>query len=186
MKHIGLIDFRFDPAPLLGELADHPEAWNTITHRISHPQSPHRKVSDIWVRYNALDNFKGDMQVFNGPHESVWYPVAEQLPTVKVLSSDLMVSVGGESLGGILITRIPSHAQVYPHVDQGWHAGHYQKYGLQLKGNERQAFCFNDGELSALPGEAYFFDNHIPHWVRNDSDEERITLIVTLRREPCH
>lgn len=186
--HIGFIPYTFDPTPLLAELAEHPEVWNEITHRTAHPNSPHREVSDIWVRYNDLKNFNGNMARFNGPHKSVWYPVSEKLPSVKALSEELAEALEAECLGGILITKVPAYKQVYPHADSGWHAGFYQKVGMQLAGNEDQAFCFDDGELSAMPGETYWFDNHVRHWVRNDSSEDRITLIVTLKWEQptCH
>ncbi len=187
MRHIGLIDYRFDPKPLLAQLETHPEVWDEIPIRTSHPKSPHREVSDVWVRYNLIENFHGDMGAFNGPHESEWYPVAEKLPQVRTLAHELMQRLEGEKLGGILITKVPAGKQVYPHVDSGWHAGHYQKIGLQVIGNSSQSFCFEDGELSAQSGEAYFFDNHVPHWVRNNSAEDRITLIITGRwRLLCH
>jgi aspartyl/asparaginyl beta-hydroxylase (cupin superfamily) len=53
-------------------------------------------------------------------------------------------------------------------------------------GDERQAFCFEGEQLSALDGESYFFENQVPHWVVNNSDRDRITLIVCVRRETCH
>lgn len=127
------------------------------------------------------------MPKFNAPHISVWYPVIDKIPRVKALCEWLMDTLEGHRLGGVLITKVPAHKQVYPHADVGWHAGYYKKVGMQLAGNEDQAFCFDDGELSAMPGECYWFDNHVKHAVRNDSDEDRITLIVTLSWEqPCH
>lgn len=188
MRHIGLLPLKFDPAPLRAELLDHPDLWDEITHRTSHRMSPHREVSDIWVRYNDLANFSGDMSSFNGPHESVWYPAADFLPSVKALAYLVALEVGARTLGGILITKVPAGKQVYPHIDQGWHAGHYQKVALQIQGNAQQAFCYEDGELSAVSGESYWFENNVPHWVRNDSAEDRVTLIITLTSEklPCH
>jgi hypothetical protein len=184
MKHIGMLPIRFDVESLARELEACPDEWDSIRLRTSHPMSPHREISDIWVRYNASEKLTEGMSVeeFNGPHESVWYPVAEKLPSVKTIASQLMEHVQGERLGGILITRIPAGKEVYPHVDRGWHAEHYEKFGIQVKGDPNQAFCFEDGELSARDGEAYWFHNTVPHWVRNQSDRERITLIVTLRR----
>jgi aspartyl/asparaginyl beta-hydroxylase (cupin superfamily) len=93
-----------------------------------------------------------------------------------------MRKVGGKQLGGVLITRIPSGGEVQPHVDHGWHAGHYEKFAVQLRGNQEQAFCFEDAELRPEPGDLYTFDNARLHWVTNDSDSERITLIVCIRR----
>lgn len=71
---------------------------------------------------------------------------------------------------------------MHPHVDTGWHAGFYEKAAIQIKGDARQAFHFDDASLSALDGESYAFDNSKLHWVTNDSDRERITLIVCMRR----
>ena len=54
--------------------------------------------------------------------------------------------------------------------------------GAASKGNREQAFHFDDAELRPLPGDIYTFDNARRHWVTNDSDEDRITLIVCVRR----
>ncbi len=185
-RHIGLLPYGFDPTPLLAELKAHPEVWNEIPIRTSHPNSPHREVADVWCRYNDLANFDGDMGKFNGPHESIWYPVIDKLPSARKLSEWFAEEHQAECLGGILITKVAVGKQVYPHADSGWHAGFYKKAALQLSGNQDQAFCFDDGELSAKSGEVYWFDNHVKHWVRNDSSEDRLTLIVTFREHSCH
>jgi hypothetical protein len=143
-------------------------------------------VDDVWVRYNPLERFAGDWTQFNSPHESVWYPVIEKIPQVKQLSFELFKRLDAERLGGVLLTRIPPGKQVYPHIDQGWHARYYEKYVIQIKGNRDQAFRFKGESLSALPGECYWFNNAYDHWVTNDSDEERISLIICLRRDLCH
>lgn len=85
-------------------------------------------------------------------------------------------------MGGVLITRIPAGKQVYPHIDEGWHAGHYEKFAIQVKGNKEQAFCFNKESLSPETGDVFWFRNDVPHWVTNFSEEERITLICCIRR----
>lgn len=177
--NIQLLPYRFDVAPLAHELAAHPEVWNEHRWRTEHPRSPHREVDDVWVRYNALENL-GDH--FNDPHESVWYPVIDKLPAAKHLATEVATLSGHAKLGGVLITRVPVGKRVYPHIDQGWHAGYYEKIGIQIAGHYDQAFCFDRERLSAQTGEAYWFRNDVSHWVTNDSDEDRITLIVCIRR----
>jgi uncharacterized cupin superfamily protein len=172
----------FDVKPLQEQLAAHPELWDGITLRKAHPKSPHREVEDIWVRYNPLENYHGDMEAFNGPHVAKWYPVVKQLPAAKDLSLGLMKMLGMSKLGFVLITHLAPGKQVYPHVDGGWHAKYYEKFCIQVKGNQNQAFCFDDGELRASPGDVYWFKNSFPHWVTNNSDQERISMIVCLRR----
>jgi hypothetical protein len=170
---------RFDVAPLAAELAMHPKLWDEHKFRTEHPASPHREASDIWLRYNDLKHFGSH---FNDAHESVWYPAIAKVPAARVLAEAMFETVGGFTLGGVLVTKIPAGKQVYPHVDRGWHAEHYEKYAIQIAGNDGQRFCFAGETLSPLTGQAFWFENQSPHWVTNDSDEDRITMICCIRR----
>ncbi|GAA0260617.1 hypothetical protein GCM10009126_27580 [Rhodanobacter caeni] len=171
----------FDVAPLLAQIDAHPDVWNRHTMRTEAYGTPHAKIDDIWVRYNAWENFTGDIAAFNGPHASTWYPVVNDIPAVKPLVFDVMRLVEGEQLGGVLITRVPPGGRVEPHIDDGWHASYYHKIAVQLRGNAEQAFCFDDAELRPMPGDVYTFDNSQRHWVVNESHDERITLIICIR-----
>ena len=157
-----------------------PELWNKYKMRTEAYNTPHLAVSDIWVRFNAWHNFQGDPIAFNEKHESVWYC---DLPGVRDLCFEVMRRVRGERLGGVLITRIPPGGGVAPHKDKSWHADYYTKYAVQLKGNLKQAFCFEHSRLSPLPGDLYTFQNEYLHWVTNESDEERMTLIICIKPE---
>lgn len=173
----------FDVSRLQDQLITQPQLWDTIRHRTSHPQSPHREVSDIWVRYNPIENYQGDMQAFNAEHDPEWYPVADKLPEAVRIATDLVVQLNGLMLGAVLITKIPAGKQVYPHIDQGWHARHFEKFAVQVKGNDRQTFHFENESLVTHDGDLWWFDNAYPHWVTNASDEDRITLIICVRRD---
>lgn len=176
-----LIDAWFDCSKICSELEAAPYLWNEFDLRTNHPQSPHRELDDIFVRYNARENFTGDRAAFNGPHDSVWWPSAIDLPSVRPVVFDLMRRVEGERLGMVLITRIPAGKQCYPHVDNGWHARHYDKYAVQLASAPGQMFHGEHSSLAAKPGEVYLFDNSKPHWVTNESDSDRMTMIVCIR-----
>lgn len=181
MNHLGLAPYKFDVSALSAQLEAHPEVWDEWTVRTEHPMSPHREAPDIWVRYNPKINHAGDMQAFNGPHTSEWYPVIAKIPAVIDLCWGLCVKENAD-LGGVFITKVPAGKQIYPHVDGGWHASTYEKFIITVKGNERQSFNFDGESLATMPGEAFWFDNAYSHWVKNDSDEDRISLIVCIRR----
>lgn len=175
----------FNVAPLIRQLDAHPELWNEHTLRTDRYQTPHSDVSDIWVRFNAWENFDGDPAKFTmEPHASAWYPCIAKIPAAWSLVRKVMRHVGAKQVGGVLITRIPPKGEVKPHIDSGWHATHYEKFAVQIKGNVDQGFYFDNGALHPLPGDLYTFDNSFCHWVKNDSDQERITLIICLRRTP--
>src|SRR5271167_2875392 len=84
-----------------------PSVWNTITLRTDSSESPHREVSDIWVRYNPIEHFDGDMMKFNSEHDSQWYPVADQIPEAKRLAEQIAVDYSADRLGAVLINKIP-------------------------------------------------------------------------------
>lgn len=169
MSPIILLPGALDVAPLRAALEAYPGLWNQRTARTESPESPHHEVDDIWIR---------------SPDEagSEWYPDADVLP-VRPIAFALMAALQGERLGGILITRIPPGAQCRPHTDPGWHARHFDKFAVQVASAPGQGFHFEGHTLAAEPGQIYWFDNSLTHWVTNESNEDRITLIVCIRTE---
>lgn len=164
----------FNPLPLLWALQEHPELWDQNTARTENPMSPHHGLSDIWARFapEGVDPSR--------PHDSVWYPCADVLPVRELVEPLLQL---GDQLGGVLITKIPAGKRCKPHVDPGWHARHYQKFALQIQSHPSQIFCFEGSSLVSRPGDIFWFDNSALHWVDNDSDQDRITLIACIRKE---
>jgi len=167
-----------DTFGLLMELAN-PALWDTLPMR-TQGGSPHRELSDIWVRYNPIERFDGDIEKFNAQHVAEWYPVVRAIPTAKALSERIAEDFDSE-LGGVLVTKIPAGKTCYPHVDHGWHAHHYEKLALQVKGHPAQRFHVEDDELTTVDGDLFTFDNSKVHWVTNESSEDRITMIVCVR-----
>ncbi len=176
--NISALPCAFNVEPLRAELEAHPEAWDRHRWRTEHPRSPHRECSDIWCRYNAIENYGPR---FNDEHEGVWYPVAEQLPSAREISEALS-AIRGQKLAGVLLTKVPARKQVYPHIDRGWHAESTDKVGVLIEGNRLQRFCFEGVAHGCEEGECFWFANQAPHWVLNDTDQDRVTLIVCLRR----
>ena len=177
MKYISSLGFAFNVDASREALGAAP--WDQYRWRTEHPKSPHREASDIWLRYNAIENLGPH---FNESHESVWYPVAEELPPLKHLANVIASEVGAIELGGVLLTKVPAGKQVYRHVDHGWHAERYEKFAVLISGDERQSFCYEDGEFHSRAGEAFTFNNQACHWVKNPTNIDRVTLIVCARR----
>jgi hypothetical protein len=171
-----------DVGPLLKELAAHPEAWDE--HKGRTGPGPHEGVSDIWVRYRDISEFDPtNPAAFNEKHESVWYEVSKKIPSAISLCLQVSDLTGERRLAGVLITKIQPGGQVKPHSDHGWHAENTRKIAIQLAGNKQQAFCFEGIELRPEAGDVYEFCNQYLHWVTNDSDEDRITMISCWRTD---
>jgi len=167
---------------LVEQLQD-PSLWNRHPVRL---YGPHSKLSDIWCRFNAWENYDPEHpERFVEEHESVWYPVVEELPALKPLVFGVLTVLKATKLAGVLITKIPPHEICKPHKDAGWHALTHEKVAISLQANEDQAFCFEDQELRTKPGDLFTFDNSRMHWVVNNSDSDRTTLIMNIRRSSC-
>lgn len=182
MTPIRLIAEGIDVRQMQQALADHPELWDQQTARTAPKDSPHHGLSDIWARYADPKTVRED-----GSHDSIWYPCADQIP-VRELVYPLMTALRGDRLGGVLITRIKPGQVCKPHTDPGWHARYYDKYAIQIQANSSQAFHFENVSLVTKPGDVYAFDNSHLHWVTNESDSDRVTLIACIKTErsmPC-
>ena len=146
----------------------------------------HGGMTDIWVRYRDVEKYRqqhgDDMSFFNHEHESVWLAPYEHLPSIKNIVFELMHTVQGTRLGGVLITKLPPGAKIHPHRDGGWHAGYYEKYYVAVKNAPGAVFCWEGEEIKAVTGDCYRFRNDTLHWVNNDSNEERIAMIICIRR----
>lgn len=184
MKNFERISLVVDVEPLIAEIEKNPQLWDVHTARKASPGSPHSQMSDIWVRYNDFSRLGPN---FNDEHVPVWYPAWDDLPALKQIVFDLMTVVRGEMLGGILITRIPPNMGIDRHIDTGWHVNYYEKFYVSLKNNPGAKFiCHTDGDQESLepePGSIWLFDNRKPHSVENNSNQERMTLIVCIRTD---
>lgn len=171
---------------LLEELNDNKNLWNENVERTT-IGDVHNQVSDIWLRYNAKENYDPKHpELFVDKHFASWYPAIEKLPTAKKIAQHLFSQTkDAVYLGGVLITKIPPGGRVLPHVDKGWHPEFLNKklYVVLQTNNgclnrvEDEAACMQEGEV-------WFFDNTKEHEVVNFGIKDRITLIVCIRTEP--
>ena len=173
-----LMPFKVDVTELRNSLLAHPELFDAHPERRVAYGSPHNGMSDIWVRYNAPER-KG--AAFNDEHVPQWYPCIKDIPAVLDVVYDVFSNVGGEVLGGVLITKLPAGGKIASHVDSGWHAEYYDKFYVPIQNGKGSVFVFECGDIEATEGDVYQFDNSVPHWVNNDSDQDRISMIVCVR-----
>ena len=174
-----------DVLPLQRAILRQPKLFGKYPQRGNFEGSPHCAMKDIWVRYNDIEPYVecGNLDGFADEHDSVWYPAAYAIPQVRKVVFDLMRLVEGERLGGILITKLPPGGKIEKHVDGGWHASYYDKYFVPILNEEGATFSFDDGVIHPKVGEAYWFNNAVPHWVDNNTDSDRIAMIVCIRHQ---
>lgn len=175
----------FDVMPLQLALKRQPKLFGKYNLRADGYSSPHAQMSDIWVRYNPIDKYleSGDFSKFNDEHDAEWYPAYYALPQIRPIVFALMALVEGERLGAVLITKTPPGGSIAKHIDSSWHADYYDKYYIPIQNAPGATFNFEDGTIYPQLGEAWWFDNSVPHWVENNSNEDRIAMIVCIRSD---
>ena len=166
--------------PLMMALLRRPELWNQHTLRTTHPGTPHTEVDDIWLRFNALPEPGQEARILD-EHESIEYPALKLLPEARVMVMSVFAAVAGERLGRVLITRLPSGGRIAPHVDGGSHAAYYDRFHVVLRAAPGSRFRCGDEVVEMQPGELWWFQNSVEHEVANDSDIDRVHLIVDAR-----
>ena len=174
-----------DPLPTLLQLQDNPQLWDSYQVRgRDETASPHEGVSDIWVRYRDRAELTSPAAYLE-PHFPVWWPAWGLLPALRPIVFGIAARCEATAIGGVFLTRIVPGGQVKPHDDAySWHARFYAcKVFVPLAGNGR---CINrsvDEEIVMGIGQAWTYDNLVEHSVRNEGENDRICLIVSLRRE---
>jgi len=172
-----------DVMPLLAELIRQPELWDQHTLRTTHEMTPHKQVSDIWLRFNDLAEYEksGDQSKVVDEHESINYPAMFKLPAARPLIFGLMSRVAGERLGRCLITKLRPGGKIEPHVDGGEHASYYERYHIVLQATAGSLFRAGDETVCMRPGEVWWFDNSAEHEVINNGSDDRIHMIIDIR-----
>lgn len=152
--------------------------WNRYSIRTTYPGSAHTDASDIWLRFNDLSLYTPDQyyKMFDDL-ECVDY---FHIPEANKLISDLMEKVNGTKLGRVIITKLPSGGRITPHIDEGAYANYYDRYHIIINNKPGSIFRCGDETITMENGDIYWFDTSKEHEVINDSNEDRLTLIVDI------
>lgn len=183
--HMRKLPFVASVCELNEQILDHPHLWDRFDLRTRAEDSPHREVSDIWIKYRRQSEFdETQPEKFADMHQQIWYEAYYFLPAIKPIIRQLRAELGEFDLGGVLITKIPPGKQVYPHSDAGqWHPEYFDtKVLVLLSSAPGQRFCYENEMHEGNAGDVFEFDNRPVHWVVNDSDVDRVSLIFAIRK----
>lgn len=153
--------------------------WNEFPIRTTYPGSPHADADDILLRFNEIPD--GD------PAKVVDDVLCRNFllgdfPLARPVIFDLMRVVEGEQLGRVIITRLAPGGWITPHRDEGAPATYYDRYQIGLQVLPGVLFRAGDETCEMQSGEVWWFDNTQEHEVRNNSAQDRIVMIVDIRR----
>lgn len=180
MKAFNKIYSGLDVSFAIKEIKENDHLFNQVSARKE--ASPiHAQMTDIWLRFGDISQMQktGDWSKVLDEHDSIWL---QHLPHCKRLCFDIMQLVDGERLGGVLITKLPAGGKILPHADSGWHAEYYDKFYVALQNERGSKFCFESGEIDPDVGDVWCFDNSVTHWVENNTDTDRLAMVVCIKQ----
>ena len=181
-----------DPLPLLHAVTRQKHLWNADKTRTWHPQSAHRVVDDILLRYNDFGDGDDFVEKVCSRIDCANKPAFAALPEAAAIIFPLMGRLNGEHLGRVFISRmapgisIPPHTDRIPPAEEAFPdrvppAVYYERYQIALKAQPGVVFRAGDESVFMAPGDVWWFDNCVEHEVVNNSNDDRISLVVDIR-----
>lgn len=165
-----------DPAPLLRQIADNPQLWNSdVEWRNTKRNTALYAVNNIVLR-GVRRTPLGEPQRWDREAFSI-------LSAAQPIVLDVLRAIPGEHLGNVVISRMAPGEVIAPHIDEmpPGIPRYYQRYQIPLAVKPGVEFHCGDEQLFMEPGNAYWFNNGITHSVINGSDADRIILRADIR-----
>lgn len=165
---------------LLRGLILQPELWKQVTDRQDYAGSAHKDTETVFLRWCPGRTIESAFTEI----EAVDYPAAAALPGAEGLVNFALMEAGAEKLGRVIVARLRPGGFITPHVDEGAYADHYERFHISLESESGNTFMVGDdqtdcGEFVHMrPGELWWFNHKMTHWVANRSERPRTHLII--------
>lgn len=84
--------------------------------------------------------------------------------------------------GRIFFSKHMKNTKIGLHTDEGAYFDYYDRFHFVIEQTDNMnIFHIRDESIELLTGKLYWVNNHVPHWLENLSDTDRINLIVDAR-----
>jgi Aspartyl/Asparaginyl beta-hydroxylase len=176
MKHFELIG-GVDVAPAISLLPAIEHLWTIHTLRQTAVGSPHRDTECIYVRMPAdVDADK----IFTAMDIDYYLNSAE----IDQIISEV-ARLTKERPARVMLVKLKARGVITPHIDKGPYAEATNRYHVALITSPHCVMHIGEESVSGGVGEIWRFDKHAVHCVFNDSEIDRVHLIVDCwRRSP--
>lgn len=173
-----------------------PHLWTEDTFLRHYPRGPFGEVDSIMLRFpkkldltdkpeeeqeRTIALFKDNMLPGWDQHESIDYPAYAVLPEARALVMSVFSAVGGTRLGRVMINRVKPGGRIFPHPDTPEHCAYYSRFHVVLASEPGVMFRCGEERTYWETGAVFWFNNALEHEVINDSQSDRIHLIIDAR-----
>ncbi len=160
--------------------------WKEDTYLRDYPQGPFQDVESVILRFPSRSGHEQEKALEEkdptfDQHESVDLPPFKLLPEARPLVFGLMSLVNGERLGRVIINKLRPGGRILVHCDSLAHATYWDRFHIVLQSFPGVVFNCGGESIRMEQGEVWWFDNSETHEVVNNSNDDRIHLIVDIR-----
>jgi hypothetical protein len=160
-RHFIRLPYSFDAERLADEANALPtSAW------MAHPQRISGNSAAALISRDGGDNHDFDGAMAETPH-------LKSCPYVRQVLASF-----GEVLGRSRLMKLAAGAEVSAHVDFNYHWYTRLRIHIPVITNPQVIFHCAEQETHMRAGECWIFDSWRRHWVDNDSDEDRVHLVI--------
>lgn len=84
--------------------------------------------------------------------------------------------------GRIFFSSHKANTKIELHIDDGEYFSYYDRFHFVIdQVDNENIFYIRDESINLLQGGLYWVNNHVPHWLENKSNKDRINCIVDAR-----
>ncbi len=184
MRYFERLAAGVDVLPLQHALQRHQDRWGENPLRTTFGGSPHHAAQDILLRFQAVPPDVDDAEVkrrIMGVTDCEWWPAWGSFPQARPLVFDLARRVEAARIGRVMLTRLEPGKSIDAHVDGGAYSASFDRYHIVVQANPGCHFRAEDEVVQMNTGDVWWFQNRVEHEVKNNSDDDRIHLIVDLQ-----
>jgi hypothetical protein len=180
MQYFKLVEKGIPVENLLDEVEAHSQMWYVDTSR-QEVITKQRETHAITLRSHApqanIDSRIRRAKPFG--YKGQLSEMAADFPLVCRYVDDLVQELQGTP-GRVVMTKLRPHGKIYPHTDDGLYWLLRDRYHLVLKSPGGSHFKAGGEEVYMREGELWWFDPTVEHEAFNESDDDRIHVIVDV------
>jgi hypothetical protein len=150
----------------------------TITHALRFTESIHlRHLKDLPQGSNTS---QANQHMVVAQSKTADFPIFKK--TIDWVES-VLKSTGAKNIefGRIFVSKLAAKSNVDLHTDSGKYFSYYDRFHYTVTGAKENIFSIRDENCILEVDSLYWVNNHVPHWLENQSNEDRINFIIDAR-----
>lgn len=167
-----------DILPFFEELEAHPEAYMPGASDGDHPNT-----KGIILKFPDLKTYDLKTVTEEVDLNSVYYPAYHLYKSLPKLLDKVMELVKGKHLAWAGVLNLAAGGEIKPHEDTTKLPVDYKRIHVVIKTEPGCTLKTGDEELHMKTGEVWWFNNRIMHSGKNESDTNRIHMVLDIKGE---